>query len=245
MSLGGTREQRVTLALKWRHLDGCDIQEIRDRFEEEGYGRPSRQTVHNYLDEKEAEDVLDQIKQKHAETRLQIADREEQMYRRARADEHRAVRDEPIKRVVPQTDTVSNDRESPMQWPDWEVLDPDDEDFPEWASERDTVIRFLDRKRSIMPGEEYPLRSVDGTPKYTTEMVGLERDQPDIQKRAMARQEQSKHLEAKGEVLGIYTDHIELDVDEDRSIDEGDKAELVDAIESLRDGDAGGNGSEE
>lgn len=242
MTLGGTREQRVTLALKWRHLDGCDIEEIRDRFEEEGYGRPSRRTVHDYLDEEEAEDVLDQIKEKHAETRLQIAEREESMFRRARADEVRAVRDEPIKRVVPQTGKVKTDRETPMSWPDWEVIDPGDEDFPEWASERDIVIRFLDRTREIMPGEEYPLRSVDGTPKYTTEMVGLERDQPDLQQRSMTRREQSQHLQAKGQVLGVYEEHINLEVEEERTISEEDKGEIVEAIENLRDGDVDDGG---
>ncbi|WP_254768223.1 hypothetical protein [Salinilacihabitans rarus] len=206
-----TKQRRVTLALKWHYLDNLSVEEIQQRFEDEGIGSYARSTIRGYLNEDPADEVLEMIEEEHANTRLQIAEREERLYQRAREAESRALTDEPIQRVVPQTDRVPADRESPMTWQDWEYVDPDDEDWPEWAEERDIIIRFTDQKRQLMPGEEYPLRAVDGSPKYTTEFVGLERDVDDLKGQSMARREQSQHLQAKGDVLGVYKDRVEID----------------------------------
>ena len=209
-----TRDRRVTLALKWHYLDNLDVEQIRDRFEEEGIGSYARSTIRGYLNEEPKEAVIEQIEAEHADVRLQIAEREERMFRRARQAEAAATDDEPIRRTVPQTDTVPADRESPMSWPAWEIVEPGDPGRPEWAEERDIVIRFDDEKRTqVRPGERYPVRSIDGSPTYTTEMVGLERDVDDLKQQAMARQEQSKHLQAKGDVLGVYSTDINMNVD--------------------------------
>jgi len=208
-----TRDRRVTLALKWHHLDNLSAGEVRDRFEAEGIGDYTVSTIRDYLNEEPADEVLDQIEQEHANVRLQIAEREERMYQRAREAEAEATEDEPITRVVPKTDTVPPDRESPMRRPNWEVLDAGDEDYPAWATERDIVIRFTGDYTSLHAGEEYPLQSVDGSPRYTREFDGLERDQPDLKGQAMARQEQSSHLQAKGDVLGVYSTDINMSVD--------------------------------
>ncbi|GGO01735.1 hypothetical protein [Haloarcula pellucida] len=208
-----TRDRRVQLALKWHHLDNLDVEEIRDRFEAEGMGSYARSTVRDYLNEKPKEEVIEAIEQRHADVRLQIAEREEQLYQRARQAEADAVKDEPIIRVVPKTDRVDDDRETPMQWPEWEIVEPGDEDYPEWATERDIIIRFTGRTTSVRPGEEYPLRAVDGSPRYTKEFDGLQRDQDDLKGQAMARNEQSAHLEAKGEALGVYSTDINMNVD--------------------------------
>ncbi|WP_135807348.1 hypothetical protein [Halorussus marinus] len=211
-----TRERRVTLALKWHYLDNLSVEEIQDRFEDEGVGSYAKSTIRGYLNEEPKEEVIEQIEQKHADVRLQIAEREERLYQRARNAESQAVEDQPIVRVVPKTETVSNDRETPMSWPAWEIVEPGDDDWPEWATERDVIIRFVDNEQTrVLPGEEYPLRAIDGSPKYTKELAGLERDQPDLKGQAMARQEQSSHLEAKGEALGIYSTDINMQVDGD------------------------------
>ena len=208
-----TRDRRVHLALKWHYLDNLDVEEIQDRFETEGIGSYARSTIRDYLNEEPKDAVIEQIEQEHADVRLQIAEREERMYQRAREAESEATQDEPIKRVVPQTTRVSTDRETSIQVPDWEVLDEDDPDRPDWATPRDVIIEFPGGRRRVMPGEEYPVQAVDGSPKYTTEMVGLRREQPDLKQQAMARQEQSSHLEAKGDVLGVYSTDINMNVD--------------------------------
>ncbi|WP_209309435.1 hypothetical protein [Haloarcula amylovorans] len=208
-----TRDRRVHLALKWHYLDNLDVGEIRKRFEAEGIGSYARSTVRDYLNEQPKQEVIEAIEQRHADVRLQIAEREEQLYQRARQAERDTTKDEPIIRVVPKTDRVSDDRETSMQWPEWELVEPGDEDWPEWATERDVIIRFTDRTTSVRPGEEYPLRAVDGSPKYTKEFDGLERDQDDLKGQAMARQEQSSHLEAKGDALGVYSTDINMNVD--------------------------------
>jgi len=208
-----TRDRRVTLALKWHHLDNLDVDEIRDRFEQEGIGSFARSTVRKYLNEKPKDEVMEAIEQRHADVRLQIAEREERLYQRAREAEAEAVEDQPIVRVVPKTERVPRDRETPRRVPAWETGDPDDEDYPGWATDRDVIIRFLNRQTSVRPGEEYPIQAVDGSPRYTKEFDGLERDQPDLKGQAMARQEQSAHLEAKGEVLGVYSTDINMNVD--------------------------------
>jgi len=209
-----TRDRRVTLALKWHYLDNLDVDQIRERFEEEGIGSYAASTVRKYLNEEPKEAVIEQIEAEHADVRLQIADREERMYKRARESEAKATDDEPIRRTVPKTDTVPTDRESPMSWPAWELVEPGDPDRPEWAEERDVVIRFDDeRRKQVRPGERYPIRAIDGSPTYTTEMVGLERDVDDLKQQAMARQEQSQHLQAKGDALGVYSTDVNLNVD--------------------------------
>ena len=209
------RERRVTLALKWHHLDNLSPQEVRDRFEEEGVGDYTLSTIRNYLNEAPADEVLEQIEQEHANVRLQIAEREERMFQRAREAEAESVEDEPIKRVVPQTTQVPPDVDGPIRATEWEEVTPEDDDYPEWATERDVIIRFTDGRHEVYPGERRPIQGIDGSPKYTTEFVGLRRDQPDLQAQAMARQEQSSHLQAKGEALGIYKTEIDMHVDGD------------------------------
>lgn len=234
--LKGSREWRVTLATKWAYLDHLEAPEIVDRFEETHGIDISVHTVRDYLDEKEAQQVRDQIKDEHANVRLQIADREERLYQRARTAETQALEDQPIVRVVPKTGTVPTDRESTMTWPAWEIVQPGDEDYPEWAAERDIVIRFLGENVELRPGETYPLQAVDGSPRYTKEFDGMERDQPDLKGRAMARQEQSQHLEAKGEVLGVYEETINIDADVEQSLDDESESALLEAVEELRKG---------
>jgi hypothetical protein len=85
----------------------------------------------------------------------------------------------------------------------------------EWADERDVIIRFTNETRELYAGERYPLRELDGSPKYTKEFDGLRREQDDLKGQAMARSEQSKHLEAKGEALGVYSTDINMQVDGD------------------------------
>lgn len=206
-----TRERRVTLALKWHHLDNLEVEEIQERFEDEGVGSYARSTIRKYLNEAPADEVIEQIEAEHANVRLQIAEREEQMFQRAREAESESVEDEPIKRVAPQTKTARERQHVPA----WEIVGAEDDDYPEWATERDVIIRFVDGEREVLEGQEFPLQSLDGSPKYTTEFVGLRRDQPDLQGQAMARQEQSKHLQAKGDALGVYSTDINMNVDGD------------------------------
>ncbi len=209
------RDRRVTLALKWHYLDNLDVDDIRKRFEETGHGSFAASTIRDYLNEQPADEVVEMIEQENANVRLQIAEREERMWRRARDAEDKSTTDEPIMRVVPKTSTVPADRESPMFWPRWELVEPGDDDWPEWAQERDVIIRFVDGEVEVMAGQRYPLRAIDGSPSYTTEMVGLERDVDDLQAQQSARMEQSQHLQAKGDVLGVYSTDINMSVDGD------------------------------
>ena len=229
-----TRDRRVTLALKWKHLDNLDVDEIQDRFEAEGIGSFARSTVRGYLNEAPKEEVIEQIEQEHADVRLQIAEREERLYQRAREAEVQAVEDQPIIRVVPKTERVPRDRQNPRHVQDWETVDPDDEDYPEWATDRDVIIRFVDGMTGVRPGEEYPVQAVDGSPRYTKEFDGLERDQPDLKGQAMARQEQSSHLQAKGDVLGVYSTEINMSVDKTHDLDEETREMLRGALRKRR-----------
>lgn len=209
------RDRRVTLALKWRYLDNLDVGEIQERFESEGYGSYAKSTIRDYLNEKPKEEILEQIEAEQSNVRLQIAEREERMYQRARDAESESVRDEPIKRVVPQTKYCKK-KQGAFEMPAWEFVEHGDDDWPDWAEACDVIVRFLeDETRLVEPGDEYPLQSFDGSPKYTTEFVGLERDQPDLQGQSMARREQSQHLQAKGDVLGVYQENINMTVDGD------------------------------
>jgi len=229
-----TRDRRVHLALKWHHLDNLDVEEIRERFEREGIGSYARSTVRGYLNEQPKDEVIEAIEQRHADVRLQIAEREEQLYQRARETEMEATEDQPIVRVVPKTERVPRDRKSARFVQAWEIVDVDDPDHPEWASERDVIIRFTDGETAVGPGEEYPIQAVDGSPRYTKEFDGLARDQPDRKARAMARQEQSSHLQAKGDALGVYKDRVELEgsleTESTVAVDDETKAALREAL---------------
>ncbi|MEF8881993.1 MAG: hypothetical protein V5A34_05650 [Halapricum sp.] len=207
------RQRRVTLALKWHYLDNLSPQEIRDRFEAEGIGDYTVSTIRDYLNEEPADEVIEQIEAEHANVRLQIAERQERMFQRAREAESQATEDEPIKRVVPQT-TTARERQFVQAWE--LVEDPDAR--PDWATGRDVIIRFVDDEREVLEGQQYPVKALDGSPRYTTEFVGLRRDQPDLQGQAMARQEQSSHLQAKGDVLGVYKEQLEIDATHDGSV---------------------------
>jgi len=211
------RDRRVTLALKWHYLDNLSAEEVRDRFEAEGIADLTVSTVRDYLTEQPREEVVEQIEQKHADTRLQIAEREEAKAKRAREAERNATRKEPIQAMVPQMDTVT-DREAPIRVADWERVPPGVDRRPEWAEERDVVVVFTDETEVLEAGQEYPVGARragaparPGTfPSFTRETVGIERDAVDEQAAALARKEQSDHLEAKGEALGIYSTDINL-----------------------------------
>jgi len=227
------RDRRVTLALKWHYLDNLSVEEIQDRFKREDIGSYARSTIRQYLNEKPEEEVIEQIENEQANVRLQIAEREERMYERARETETEATRDETIQRVVPQTRYCKSNRGA-FEMSSWEFVEPGDPDWPNWAEEDDVIIRFTGETRIIEPGDEYPVQSFDGSPKYTTEMVGPERDQPDLQGQAMARKEQSRHLEAKGEALGVYQTDINMNLDGQLettvSIDEGTREVVREAL---------------
>ncbi|MFC7044288.1 hypothetical protein ACFQH6_20495 [Halobacteriaceae archaeon GCM10025711] len=208
-----TRNRRVTLALKWHHLDNLSPREVRDRFEDEGIGDYALSTIRDYLNEEPKDEVIKAIEKRHADVRLQAAERYERLYQTAREDHDQlAVEDDPIQRVVPQTQKVPPDADGPIHSPGWEQVEPGDEDWPEWATDRDVVIRFTDDRREVMPGESFPVRGVDGSPKYTSEFVGLRRDQPDLQSRQMTRREMASHLREKADVLGVYSTDINMNV---------------------------------
>ncbi|REA00236.1 hypothetical protein DEQ92_20510 [Haloferax sp. Atlit-6N] len=233
-----TRERRVTLALKWHHLDNLSPAEIRDRFEEEGIGDYTKSTIRDYLNDKPKEAIIEQIEKKHADVRLQSAERYERLYQDARHDlEELAVEDEPVRRVVPKMDYVDTDRESPMPYPAWEFVEPGDDDRPEWATERDVIVRFLDDERTqVMPGNPYPKRSIDGTAAYTTEMVGLRRDQPDLQKRQSARREMATRQDQKVDVLVADELNINHDgeIEHDVGLDEATQEIIEDLGEDFK-----------
>lgn len=208
-------ERRVTLALKWHHLDNLTPPEIQEKFREEMGVDLTARTIRGYLNSEPAEEVLDQIRGKHAEVRLQILEREEQAYQRARRSEENSTRDEPIIAMRPRTDKVDGRLKNPKRIPyDWERVDPDDPDWPDWADpELDTIIRFIEGSRMIEPGKEYPYRNYLGEPEYEKTVVGLQREQPDRTSRSFLRQEQTTHLKSKGEAAGIYEETINLQGD--------------------------------
>lgn len=212
-----TRDRRVTLALKWHHLDNLDVGEIRDRFEEEGIGSYARSTIRDYLNEKPKEEVIKAIEQRHADVRLQSAERYERMFQRAREAERAATRDEPIEAMVPKMDYVTQ-AEEPLRVADWERAPPGDDRRPEWADDRDTIVVFVDESRVLEAGQEYPVGARRGGhparpgthPEYRQAVVGVERDVDDPKGQAMARQEQSKYQREKADVLGVYSTDINL-----------------------------------
>lgn len=212
-----TRERRVTLALKWHYLDNLSPEEVRDRFEDEGIGDYALSTIRGYLNEKPREEIVEQIEQEHADTRLQIAEREQSMLERAREAERNATQDEPVKAMVPKMGTVSQSEEQ-LRVADWERVPPGDDRRPAWADEHDTVVMFVDDVNMLGPGQEYPIGARRGGyparpgtfPEFRPATVGVERDVVDEKGAAMARQEQSQHLQAKGEALGVYSTDINL-----------------------------------
>jgi len=208
------RDRRVTLALKWHHLDNLSPKEVRDRFEAEGIADLTVSTIRDYLNEEPKEEVLEMIEAEHADVRLQAAERFERLYQQAREDhDELAVEDEPVRRVVPEMTRLRENRDA-FQMPNWEVIEPGDEDWPAHASPRDLRIRFTDERVFIEPGDKYPVRNeIDGSPVYTTEMIGLERDVPELSQRQSARGEMSQHMQAKADVMGVYSTDINLDVD--------------------------------
>lgn len=236
-TLRRTREWRVTLATKWAYLDHLTAPEIVDKFEDEYGIEITRRTVANYLDEREAEEVEEQISEKHANTRLQIADREERKHQRARKAEATATKDVPIQRVFPVVETVDRGMVDPetevFHTRDWRFYS-DDDDWPEWATPgHDVLIEFTGDHRRLEAGDRYPVCGIDGEPKYTSEFVGLE-TVPDEKTRSFSRQEQSAHLEAKGEILGLYEETVNLQADVETSMDDEQQTELLDAIADLQ-----------
>lgn len=221
-----SRDQRVTCALKWHYLDNLDPAGIQERFEDHGV-ELTQSTIRDYLSEAPKEEIVEQIEQEHANTRLQIAEHEQRLFESAREAESEATRDEWVEAAEPKMQIVSG-KEEPIEVSNWERLEPGDDRRPAWATDRDTVVMFVEGSRELYAGAEYPAGARRagaparaGTfPEFTTRRVGLERDVPDQQAAAMARQEQSQHLKMKGEVLGVYSMDINLDADVDATVDQ-------------------------
>lgn len=235
-----TKQRRVTLALKWHHLDNLDVEAIQERFEQEGVGSFAKSTIRGYLNEEPKEEVLEQIEKQHADVRLQSAERYEQLYQRAREAELEATEDEPIKAAVPRMDRVTQ-QEEPLRVADWERVPPGDDRRPDWADDRDTILVFVDDVRHLGAGEEYPVGARRGglparpgtQPEYRQAVVGVERDVDNAKGQAMARQEQAKYQREKGDVLGVYSTDINMNVDGEMdttvSLDEATAAAIREA----------------
>lgn len=214
-----TREQRVTCALKWHYLDNLTPEEVRDRFEDHGV-ELTTSTIRDYLSESPKEEIVEQLENEHANTRLQIAEHEQQMAERALEAEARATRDEWVKALEPKMSVVRKEEE-PLTVSEWERVPPGDDRRPEWAEERDTIVIFTEGDRVLQAGHEYPQgahraggAARAGTfPEFRKARVGIERDVVDEKGAAMARQEASQHLKAKGEVLGTYSTDINLNAE--------------------------------
>ena len=216
-------ERRVTLALKWFHLDHLTISDIQDKLLEEGYesphsddGRFSERTIKKWINSQESEEVLEQVRQRHANAREQIAERHEDLYQRARSAENQATKDIPIKGLAPVEDKVDGRLESPKTIDySWRVVQPGEElpaSAPEGADpERDTIIEIDPTGSTVMePGAKYPKMDWKGEPEYEVQTVGVRRDEADRTQRSFLRQEQSSHLREKGEVMGVYEEEIKL-----------------------------------
>lgn len=248
-------ERRVELALKWAYLDNLDYDEIQERFIEEGYGEFAISTIRKYVNQSEAsEEVVEKIRESHANTRIQIAERQEELFKKARSSEMQATEDEPIKGLVPVEDKVDGRLNNPKSIPyNWEVVRPGDElppSAPEGADpERDTIIRIDNSGSTTMkPGDTYPKRDWKGEPVYTTEIVGIRRESPDRTQRSFLRQEQQSHLQAKGEAMGIYEDTINLQgnigLDAEVTIPEELIEAVVGASHNRLSSDSGGDGDD-
>ena len=212
------REQRVTLAVKWFHLDHLEVEEIRERFIQQGYGEFTKRTIRRYLDDSEAEAVREQIREQHADVRLQVAERDEQLYKRARRSEFVATDDEEIVGLQPEWDV--NDSLTRTWVRGWQKIGPEHPEWPEWADPAlDTIIDFGAADVKIKPGEKYYLADPVGNPIYQKTSVGLRRDQPDLSERRSARYEQGKHLDAKAKILGAYDDSLTIQHEGEVSMD--------------------------
>ncbi|ELZ84445.1 hypothetical protein C453_12901 [Haloferax elongans ATCC BAA-1513] len=232
-----TRERRVTLALKWHHLDNLSAREIRDRFEEEGIGDYTRSTIRNYLNEKPKDEVLKQIEKKHADVRLQSAERYEELYQEARRDlETLAVGDDPVIAMVPKMELHQGDEDKRVS--NWTFLAEDDPRRPEWATEHDRPIAFVDGVKHIQSGDEYPAGADrGGPPEYREAVVGLRRDQPDLQKRQFARREMAGYQDQKVEVLGGPDElnvNVDGEVDHNHGVDEATQEIIEDLADDLK-----------
>jgi len=232
--MGTKAERRRNLVLKWYHLDNIkNIEELRERLEQHGYMKVSASTIRNYLHYDEmGEETMEKVRERHADARLQIAEKLDSKHDRARASEEQATRDVPIKAVVPAT-TKADGRRNQVTVPyGWERIEPGESDYPSWAEDRDTPIRILPEEETrVEGGEHYPVTDPFNQPKYTTQMVGIERDVEDHKSRSFLRQEQTDHLETKADVLGVTEDKIELggSVSIEHDIDVPD--EIVEAIQ--------------
>lgn len=205
---GRTRDQRVTLALKYHHLDGLTAAEIKERFEQEGVGEYARSTILDYLNDSPKEEVIEQIDKEQAHVREQIADRQERLFKRARDAEFDAFDRDEVVAMVPKFET--NDTKEERMVPAWESV-PEDE-YPPEATRFDKRVRFTGKSTFVDPGEAYPIKGPDGEPIYEPAVVAVRKIE-DSKERSFLRREQADHLEAKGEALGVYEENINLSGD--------------------------------
>jgi hypothetical protein len=223
-------ERRSHIARKLHYLDGWSAGAIADHFEEEGIADIKPRTVQNYLRDSDAEETIEKVRDRMAEEDLRIAETLQRKHDRAREAERNADKEVPIQRVFPETEQVARDRKSEFRWPVWERIEPGDADWPERATPgRDVLIRFTDGMTTVRPGERYPVKGIDGEPKYTTEFVGLE-EVKNEKARAFRRQEQADHLEKKATALGIDEDQVNVDVGGSIDIDHSVPEEIVAAV---------------
>lgn len=206
-AIGATRDQRVSLALKYHHLDGLSAEEIQQRFEDIGVGEYAISTIRDYVNDSPKEEVIKQIEQEQAQTREQIAERQERLFQRARQAEIDAYERDEVAAMVPKI--RFNEEPQPIPVPEWEPL-PEDE-YPEDATKFDKRIRFTGDLTQVEPGQPYPIKGVDGEPVYELEIVAVRKIE-DSTSRSFLRQEQAEHLEAKGEALGIYEDDVNVNI---------------------------------
>ena len=195
------RERRVTLALKWRYLDGASLEEIQERFVDNGYDEYALSTISAYVNEQPSEEIREQIEAEHADVRLRIIDRHERKHDRALEAERTVTEREEIVAMRPVANTHAG--EDPITVQDWEIL-PDD-DLPPEATPHDKRIRFTDETRTIKPGQQYYIQDPDGDPVYE-EFVAAVEERPDMKQQSFLRREQSHHLEQQGEAAGVYED---------------------------------------
>lgn len=203
-------ELRVHRAVKWNILDQMEVDEIQQKFRDEYDIDLTEDTIRGYLNSTPAEEVIETVRKRNAHTREQVMDREEGAYWRAREDEKRATEAVAVKAARPWAE--ENDTGAAKDVLDWEVIDHDDPEAPDWATEDDIVITFLDETTTVAPGEQYYQPDPAGNPQYKIVPVGIERDIPDLSARKSLRQEQRQHLEAKGDAAAIYEENVNVEV---------------------------------
>lgn len=201
------KERRVTLALKWRYLDGDSVDEIRQRFIDNGYGEYTYETVSRYLNEAPSEEVRKQIEEEHADVRLRVIDRHERKHDRALEAERSVTKREEVIALRPESARHAGD--TPINVPDWVVLD--ESEHPSDATSHDKRIRFTDETRAVQPGEQYYVQDPDGEPIYE-EYVAAVVEVPDDKQQSFLRREQSHHLEQQGEAAGVYEEDINVNM---------------------------------